>query len=103
MMKLTMTKHVLHDRVERLLYIAQTIGFGEPVIEGEYRNKGTRQCLTTTGILIVKMPYEEKLVTAYIPNLEQAAMVYKSVGQTIPNWMVQKVKKNQKYVKGCPV
>ena len=90
-------------RIERMLYITQTIGFGERIVcEGSRRDKGTRQCITETGILIVKMPEEETMVTAYIPTLEQAGMIYKSVGLRMPDWMVRKIKKNQKYAKGCP-
>lgn len=103
-MKIQLTKHAKEDRIERMLYITQTIGFGERIVcEGSRRDKGTRQCITETGILIVKMPEEETMVTAYIPTLEQAGMIYKSAGLHMPNWMAQKIKKNQKYAKGCPV
>ena len=103
MMKMEMTKHATNDRIDRMVYIAQTIGFGEKIVcEGFRRDKGTRQCITENGILIVKMPYEEKMVTAYIPTLEQAGMIYKSAGLRMPDWIVRKIKKNQKYAKGCP-
>ena len=102
-MKIQLTKHAKEDRIERMLYITQTIGFGERIVcEGFRRDKGTRQCLSETGILIVKMPESETMVTAYIPTLEQAGMIYKSAGLHMPNWMAQKIKKNQKYAKGCP-
>lgn len=103
MMKMDMTKHAVVDRIDRCVYIAQKIGFGDKIVcEGFRRDKGTRQCLSETGILIVKMPESETMVTAYIPTLEQAGMIYKSAGLHMPNWMAQKVKKNQKYAKGCP-
>lgn len=103
MMKIEMTKHAIDDRIDRMVYITQTIGFGEKIVcEGYRRDKGTRQCITENGILIVKMPNEEKMVTAYIPTLEQASMIYKSVGLRMPGWIVRKIKKNQKYAKGCP-
>ena len=92
-MKLDMTKHAMVDRIDRCVYIAQKIGFGDKIVcEGFRRDKGTRQCLSETGILIVKMPDSETMVTAYIPTLEQAGMIYKSAGLQMPIWMAQKVK-----------
>ena len=103
-MKIQLTRHAQEERIERLVYIAQNVGFGEKVVCEGYRiDKGTRQCITETGVLIVKMPDSEKMVTAYLPNLEQAGMIYKSAGLRMPDWMMRKIKKNQKYAKGCPV
>lgn len=102
-MHIKMTQHAKVDRIERCAYIAQKIGFGETIVcEGFRRDKGTRQCISETGILIVKLPKSETMVTAYIPTLEQANLVYKSAGLRMPHWLIQKIKKNQKYAKGCP-
>lgn len=102
-MKIAMTKHAKNDRIDRMVYIAQTIGFGEKVVcEGVWDERGSRSCLTENGIMLIKKPDVEVLITAYIPTLEQAGMVYKSVGLKMPMWMESKVKKNRKYAKGCP-
>lgn len=103
-MKIQMTHHAINDRLDRLVYIAQKIGFGEEIVcEGFREDKGTRQCITETGVLIVKMPHDDKMVTAYIPSLEQTGMIYKSAGMKMPDWIARKVRKNQKFVKGCPM
>lgn len=102
-MKITMSKHVKNDRIDRMVYIAQTIGFGEKIVcEGAWTERDSRSCLTENGIMLIKKPDTEVLITAYIPTLEQAGMVYKSVGLKMPQWMENKVKKNRKYAKGCP-
>ena len=106
MMKMEMTKHAVVDRIDRCVYIAQKIGFGDKIV-CEYfqasRDRTTRRCLTETGIIIVKPANEEKMITAFIPDLDQAELVFKANGMHLPMWLANKVKKNQKYIKGCPV
>ena len=47
-----MTNHVREDRADRLTYIALTIGFGNVVFE--HRDGEYRECITDTGVLMVK-------------------------------------------------
>ena len=90
-MKIMMTKHVVNDRMERLMYIAQNIGWGEILVEVQSSND-TRMCLTSTGVVLIKPLYEERLVTAYVANIND-------IGCTrVPSFMFTKVKKNKGHV-----
>lgn len=97
-MKITMTKHVVNDRMERMMYIAQNIGWGEILVEVQSSND-TRMCLTSTGVVLIKPLYEERLVTAYVANINDVTWLYRSIGCTrVPSFMFTKVQKNKGHV-----
>ena len=98
-MKIQMSKHVMVDRADRMVHIMQTIGFGEEIVF-THVHEGTRECLTETGVIMVKTMHEERLVTAYVPSLDKVVMMYKEMGLRVPQYMVRKVNNNQKYRKG---
>lgn len=97
-MKITMSKHVLNDRMERMVYIAQRIGWGEVIVEVPSSNN-TRMCLTNTGVVLIKPTHEERLVTAYLANYNDVLWLYRSIGmERIPSFISAKVKKNRNHV-----
>ena len=56
MEKFIPTTHLLEDRMDRVVFIATTIGFGE-IVEEFYieDNHGKHyECVTSTGVIIVK-------------------------------------------------
>lgn len=67
MTEIIMTAHVTDDRMDRMVKIATTIGFGKPIVQKFQRN-GNRAQLTTTGVILIKAPDEEVLITAFVGN-----------------------------------
>lgn len=91
-----MSKHVINDRMDRLLYIAQYVGWGETLLEVYSEENHHRYCLTTTGVIIVKAPADEFMVTAFVGNIEKVAKLYHLAGfDHVPTRIYQKVMKNK--------
>ena len=99
MMERNITYHVSADRTDRTLFILEKLGIGN-VIKEEKRfdenGRGSWECLTDTGVLLVKSLDNTIIVTLYIPNLSKVNALYK--GNT-PSWVFKMVKKNQQYAK----
>ena len=93
------SEHCKTDRINRMVYIATTVGFGEVVLEVKCEDK--RECVTDTGVILVKALKEDFLVTAYIGSIDKITSMYKAVGKDkMPNWLYSKVVKNMRYAKG---
>lgn len=94
-----MTYHARVERVERIEAIAQTIGITKPTLEYIDRRDNKRYQLTTTGIILVLALDEDKLITAFMANIDQVNKLYHLCGkkQVSPK-IYKKVKKNlEKY------
>lgn len=90
--------HALIERGDRLLHIAKTVGWGkEIVLRLEKPETQTVECLTDSGVLLIKSMDESVLVTAYLPTLKKATAIYYQANKKIPSFMVAKIRKNQKY------
>ena len=77
---MTMTKHVIKDRGNRMAYIGINIGFGNIIHSRVNPEEKTVLHLTDTGIIIVKDLKDEKVITAYIPkNLDMACYISKGM------------------------
>lgn len=97
-MKITMTNHVLNDRMERMLYIAEHIGWGEVIAEVAVED-GRRWCLTSTGVILIKPIHEEVLITAYVASIPQIKFFYTQLGYArVPTFMENKIHKNKHHV-----
>ena len=70
-----MTYHAQMERTDRLVYIAMTVGFGEIVFE--HRTLEHRECITDSGVLLVKPLHEDILITAYIVGIDKAMALYR--------------------------
>lgn len=75
MMRVTLTKHMEQDRLDRYARIATEVGFGRTVmtIKEEDRRRQYEVVtlyLTSTGVLIVRNQQEE-IVTMYCPTIRQ--------------------------------
>ena len=98
--RITMTRHIKEERLDRLTYIAMNVGFGNVVLEQPRVEEGKRDCLTDTGVLLVKDIMEEVLVTAYIISIDKATAMYKHSGYpAVPTQMRKIIIKNEKHLK----
>ena len=62
-LQVAMTAHCYEEHRERLIRIDRELGFGEIICTTIYR--GRRNCLTSTGILLILDPIRNILITAY--------------------------------------
>ena len=88
--KVTISHHLRADRLDRVAYIATTIGYGNIVFERHSPSTPTVSCLTDTGVLIVK-DEEGMIITMYIAEYKQANYV---THNNTPQWLSNVIKKN---------
>lgn len=90
------SKHMAEDRMDRVLAIAQHIGWGEVMLEViDCNNASHILCFTTTGVMLVKGRSTGKLVTAYVPTPDKVFAVLTNSGySSVPNYLLRKVKQN---------
>jgi hypothetical protein len=96
MEKFIPTKHLAEDRMDRVVFIATTIGFGE-ILESFYvddEHGKHYECVTSTGVIIVKGIDEKTVVTMYIARHNQIKRLYKD--REIPRGLKAVVKRNEK-------
>ena len=97
--KTVMTYHARIERADRLTYIAMNMGFGEVVLEHKNTTSHRLECITDTGVLIVKAS-NGAIVTAYIPSIDKVMAIYRQEGYSrIPTQMMAKITKNAKHQK----
>lgn len=95
-----MSYHCREDRLDRLTYIATTIGWGEVVAERRTENR--RECLTDTGVVMIKALDRDFLITAYIASIDRAFAIYHDVygkNAKLPQSLYKRICKNKKYHK----
>lgn len=69
--------HAINDRADRLAVIGASIGFGQAVLCERYDNrKESWSCLMDNGAMLIWNTNKTKLITGYIPRLEQAVWVF---------------------------
>jgi hypothetical protein len=96
--KIKMSTHVVEERLDRLTYIAMNIGFGKIIIEHCLETK--RECITDTGIILVKDLKEDFLITAFVGTIDKVSAIYHANGyERIPTPIYNKVIKNTYHVK----
>ena len=96
MEKFIPTKHLTEDRMDRVVFIATTIGFGETVEEFYIEdNHGKHyECVTSTGVIIVKGLDRKTVVTMFIGRTGQIKRLYGD--REIPKNLKAVVKRNEK-------
>lgn len=94
-----MTNHARLERTDRLVYIATTVGFGEVVFE--HRTKEHRECITDSGVLLIKSLTDEILVTAYIVTIDKAIALYRNEfgDKRMPHKLYTTIMNNAHHVK----
>ena len=94
------TFHLSEDRLDRVVFIATEIGYGNVIKEKLYHDetRGTfwRQ-LTDTGVLIVRTEDKNKVITLWLANINQATETYN--GARLPQYVYNRILKNRKYEK----
>lgn len=96
MEKFIPTKHLTEDRMDRVVFIATTIGFGE-IMEEFYieDNHGKHyECVTSTGVIIVKGLDKKTVVTMYVARHNQIKRLYEE--REIPRNLRAIIKRNEK-------
>lgn len=96
MEKFIPTKHLTEERVDRVVFIATTIGFGE-IIEEFLVNDSHGQhyeCVTSTGVIIIKGLDKKTVVTMYVARHNQIKRLYKE--REIPRKLNAVIKRNEK-------
>ena len=96
---MTMSRHVQEDRLDRMVYIATTIGFGEVIFERV--NDDRRECITDTGVFMVKSIVGDTLITAYIIGIDKATAIFRRTcgDRRMPAHLYETIRKNAKHVK----
>lgn len=93
-----MSKHTKVDRLDRMVFIATTIEFGNILFREE--KETTVECLTDTGIILVKARSDEDfLITAYIADINKATALFRNSTkqERLPQALYTKVVKNKLY------
>lgn len=99
------TKHFREDRMDRAVYIAQTVGFGEIVLSVVDENRHNLFELYESGACVIRALSEEaEIITMYIATLEQVNRLYRIANRRTPTFMVNKAKHNthKKYIQNQP-
>lgn len=96
MEKMIVTRHVAEERMNRMLFIAENIGWGDIILRWYNAEEDTVECLTNTGVLMIKSADMRILVTAYTCNVDRAFFLYSQYNQRVPEWLVMKIRKNAK-------
>lgn len=99
-MKKNMTHHAQVDRSNRIEYIMDTIGIGEPWMS--YNDTPvSEKILTDTGVVIVRSIKSKKIITIYIAHMAQALEILQGAGKLkrLPLNMYNRIMDNQKYCK----
>ena len=90
------TKHLTEDRMDRVVFIATTIGFGE-IVEEFYieDNHGKHyECVTSTGVIIIKDLSKKVIITMFVGRMAQVKRLYGN--REIPKNLKAVVKRNEK-------
>ena len=97
MIKRNASYHISEDRLDRAVYIMQTVGLGEIIKEQrcvDAQGRVSWQCLTDTGVLLVLNEQKTMAITLYIATQPKVSAMYK--GNT-PSWVLKMVRKNREY------
>lgn len=74
-----MSAHAIIDRKERISFIENTIGFGEPVAKTKRdrdANGDAITILTSTGVVVVEVEETEEIITAFVATVRQATGIW---------------------------
>ena len=111
-MLIKMSKHATQDRIDRLMFIYDNIGIGEPYMDMQeedilYILQQTRPFLqihdldlkntvTTTGILLVRSAEDGTLITAYIADIDKITAIWRNKhgARPMPDNMYRRVLAN---------
>lgn len=84
---LTLSKHAMQDRAERIAFIEQTIGWGQIIKEVYYY--GTYHYITDTGVALIVNEERTMIITAYLIDAFELQRIYNN---KTPKFLLKKVK-----------
>lgn len=96
--KTEMTRHFQKDRLNRAVFIAIHLGYGEIVHERLVfdEQRGARlHCVTSTGVDIIKGADGKAVITAFILTVSQLKKLFDDEGK-IPLSLLTQVRRNEK-------
>lgn len=91
------TAHARIDRINRIAFIAEHIGWGKEVLRVNDRCDPNNiiLILTSTGVVLVKERHTDTLITAYVATIQRVDAFYWQVKQKpAPEKLRQKVAHN---------
>ena len=92
------SEHGRIDRVERITRIITELGIGEIILTIEHREMKRLECLTSTGVILIKSSTDNVVITAYVASIDRAVAMYKSQGiQHLPPRLRNKIIKNKTF------
>lgn len=95
------SKHLINDHEDRAIFILTKIGLGEVIREFPRRNQhgATVHCITDTGVLLVKTPDKETIVTMFCLSSDRLFAYFAEIGERPPQYLINICKKNYKRAK----
>ena len=88
--------HAQYERANRFALLEERLGFTKIVMEYEKPEEDIRECLTSSGILIIKRASEDFIITAWMASINDCYALSKLVGKSqVPPKLYKRVKKNQ--------
>lgn len=74
----TPSAHLLHERMDRLTNIAESIGFGSPIYFAPHEKLDDRSVIITdTGVVLIVQPVKKVIITMYVGQMEKIFAVTK--------------------------
>lgn len=95
-MHIVPSKHLINDRLDRYLFIATRLGFGEIVFSKPHQTTegAGKLSITSTGVILIT-GYADTLITLYIATVGQVKYYY---GDTeVPKQLMKQVCQNAKH------
>lgn len=93
------SKHLMEDRLERMTYILSTPALSIDKVVLEHRMETKRECVTDSGVILVKALETEFVITAYVATLEKVYALYRAEGYDhLPDGLVHRINKNKIHV-----
>lgn len=99
-----MSRHVINDRMNRMMVIAQYIGWGDEFLSVYWPDPNdswndTVHTITTTGVIMIKDATGEKLITTFPADEDQAKRLCRICEVEYPTWLHLRIKKNMKIMR----
>ena len=99
MMKRNITYHISEERIDRAMFIMETVGIGEIIKEERCIDEHGRvswQCFTNTGVILVLSENRKMLITLYIATQPKVSAMFNG---NCPSWVIKMVRKNRELTK----
>ena len=94
------SSHLVHERLDRMTYILSTPALDISKIVLEHRLETKRECVTSSGVILVKALETEFVITAYVATLDKIYALYRAEGYDhLPDSLAHRILKNKDHVR----